>query len=64
MLSCGCLVGIYETYKGDAVATIDARGPNCTDPNHRLHRQVAAGLPGEASSSTVVTEPRQGTDRA
>jgi hypothetical protein len=39
-LPCGCLVGIYETYEGSVVATIDARGAACTDAAHVLHAVV------------------------
>jgi len=37
VLECGCLVGVYETYDGAVVATIDARGPACPAAEHRLH---------------------------
>ena len=37
VLSCGCLVGVYETYEGEVVATIDARGKQCQSREHRLH---------------------------
>ena len=37
VLPSGCLVGVYETYSGGVVATIDARGPACSRPDHRLH---------------------------
>jgi hypothetical protein len=40
VLPCGCLVGVYETYEGRVVATIDARGPACFEPEHRLHAVV------------------------
>jgi hypothetical protein len=40
VLDCGCLVGIYETYAGHVIATIDARGPACDQPTHVLHREV------------------------
>jgi hypothetical protein len=40
VLNCGCLVGVYETYAGDVIATIDARGPACDQPSHLLHREV------------------------
>jgi hypothetical protein len=43
VLDCGCLVGVYETYAGQVVATIDARGPVCTEPSHALHHEVALG---------------------
>jgi hypothetical protein len=41
VLSCGCLVGIYETYEGQVVATIDAQGATCTDADHGLHHAIA-----------------------
>ena len=37
VLPCGCLVGVYETYEGAVVATIDARGKQCQSRDHRLH---------------------------
>jgi hypothetical protein len=40
VLPCGCLVGIYETYEGSVVATIDARGPRCPQAAHELHAVV------------------------
>jgi hypothetical protein len=46
VLPCGCLVGVYETYSGGVVATIDARGPACTEANHRLHEAVQLSQPG------------------
>jgi hypothetical protein len=41
VLSCGCLVGVYETYTGEVISTIDARGLTCSDAAHRLHTVVA-----------------------
>lgn len=40
VLPCGCLVGVYETYGGDVVATIDSRGLTCSEPAHHLHTIV------------------------
>ena len=40
VLPCGCLVGVYETYEGDVVATIDARGKQCQSSDHRLHATI------------------------
>lgn len=40
VLSCGCLVGVYETYEGEVVATIDARGKQCQSRDHRLHATI------------------------
>jgi hypothetical protein len=48
VLACGCLVGVYETYSGEIVATIDARGERCPR-SHRLHAIVPA-LPSDAAA--------------
>ncbi len=40
VLPCGCLVGVYETYDGSVVASIDARGQVCHTSNHRLHGMI------------------------
>lgn len=40
VLTCGCLVGVYETYAGTIVFTIDACGAACTQPDHQLHAVV------------------------
>ena len=40
VLPCGCLVGIYETYDGSVVATIDAKGSACPQDVHVLHAVV------------------------
>jgi hypothetical protein len=32
---CGCLVGVYETYAGEVVEIVDARGEECRDRSHR-----------------------------
>jgi hypothetical protein len=45
VLACGCLVGLYETYGGSVVATIDACGPEC---GHRLHEVVTLPQPAPA----------------
>jgi hypothetical protein len=52
VLPCGCLVGVYETYSGGVVATIDARGATCTQPGHRLHDAVDLSQLGVALHST------------
>jgi hypothetical protein len=40
VLTCGCLAGVYETYEGRVVATIDVRGAACPDPTHTRHAVV------------------------
>jgi hypothetical protein len=39
-LPCGCLVGVYETYKAQTVAIIDAKGLACRDHDHRVDAPV------------------------
>ena len=34
LLPCGCLAGIYETYRDEIVVIVDARSPECADPSH------------------------------
>jgi hypothetical protein len=54
-LPCGCLIGLYETYKGPIVALIDARGSTCSDAAHRVDAAVSLENPG--------TERLTGPDR-
>jgi hypothetical protein len=35
VLSCGCLAGTYETWTGEAVTIVDARGSACRDDRHQ-----------------------------
>jgi hypothetical protein len=43
-LSCGCLVGLYETYRGDVIAIVDVRAPECHNPEH-VKGKALPGLP-------------------
>lgn len=47
-LPCGCLAGIYETYDGETVVIVDARGPSCADsahaPGNLVPRDPPAGV--------------------
>ena len=54
VLPCGCLVGIYETYDGSVVATIDAKGTTCAQGVHVLHAVVAEASvqPGDANAGS------------
>ena len=54
VLPCGCLIGVYETYGGVVVATIDARSPDCSHPNHRLHEVL------EMDQATLTPSPSVG----
>jgi hypothetical protein len=57
VLACGCLVGVYETYDGGVVATIDARGKTCEMPEHRLHAEIPAEHLEEAETIAPVPPP-------
>src|SRR5215208_3400086 len=39
-LACGCLVGVYETYRGQTIAIIDAKGVTCAERAHRVDSPV------------------------
>jgi hypothetical protein len=34
VLACGCLAGIYETYRDEIVVIVDAKNTDCPDPSH------------------------------
>ena len=50
-LSCGCLVGVYETYDAEVVNILDARSPSCTDYVHRNGNIVPIDTLARASQS-------------
>jgi len=57
-LTCGCLVGVYETYDGDVVNILDARSSSCTQPEHQNGNLIPAG--SGLDSVENVTDPRVG----
>ena len=34
LLPCGCIAGIYETYRDEIIAILDARSPDCVETSH------------------------------
>ena len=40
LLPCGCLFGVYETYTGQTVSILDAKGKDCRNAAHRVNEQV------------------------
>lgn len=48
LLSCGCLAGVYETYDGQVVGIIDARGESCAEETHALGKFVPVPESGPA----------------
>jgi hypothetical protein len=61
-LPCGCLVGVYETYRSETVAIIDAKGSACADRNHRVDSpvefQLADVMSRDQPPSTMPTRNR------
>jgi hypothetical protein len=56
-LPCGCVAGVYETYRAEIVTIIDVRHTACTDPAH----SIGHSLPTSSHSETVVA--REAPDR-
>ena len=54
VLACGCLLGVYETYDGGVVSTVDAVGPSCTD-RHRLHQPLSE--PDQEPAAAIPRAP-------
>jgi hypothetical protein len=57
VLPCGCLVGIYETYDGTVVATIDACGSSCRETGHQLHTRMPVPPASPAGESQQQAGP-------
>ncbi len=61
-LPCGCLVGVYETYRSQTVAIIDVKGSSCTEGDHRVDSpvefQVAEVMSRTQPPSTIPTSNR------
>jgi hypothetical protein len=39
-LSCGCVIGLYETYDARAIAILDVRCKTCEIPRHRENTDI------------------------
>jgi hypothetical protein len=44
-LSCGCVAGIYETYRDEIVTIVDATGGECVDPAHLAGNVLPIPIP-------------------
>jgi hypothetical protein len=55
LLSCGCLVGWYETYGGATVWMVDAVAPGCEVPPHRTNAILA---PLEPAAVDIPSMPK------
>ena len=58
LLPCGCVIGVYETYRGQSLAIVDLKNPRCTDRSHRVNARILwiAGN-GSAPGRTLTTSP-------
>lgn len=59
VLSCGCLVGIYERYRGEVIAMIDAVGPACGETGHDVGQFVPLDSVGAARPLSSSPAQRQ-----
>ena len=55
-LPCGCLAGVYETYDGEIVGILDARGPSCSDRTHEPGTTIPIGSADSADDSPRRTQ--------
>ena len=53
-LPCGCVAGVYETYRDEIVLIVDAPDPRCTESGHQAGNLIPGTtdqLPSEAHES-------------
>jgi hypothetical protein len=48
-LPCGCVAGIYETYRDEIVIIVDAPGAGCGHPGHLAGRVLPSPMGGSTS---------------
>jgi hypothetical protein len=61
-LPCGCLAGVYETYDGDVVGIIDAKGPACTRAIHQTGTMIPVEPSAEPHMQADASNHRQSAD--
>jgi hypothetical protein len=57
-LPCGCVAGVYETYRDEIVTIVDAAGPECADPAHHAG-QVLPDRTEQPQPSEAHDSPRR-----
>jgi len=55
-LPCGCVAGIYETYRDEIVTILDATGTGCVYPEH-LPGTILPTLATDDESSIELSSP-------
>ena len=48
-LRCGCLAGIYETYRDEIVTILDVPGAACSHPSHVAGSVLGSRMAGSTS---------------
>jgi hypothetical protein len=61
-LPCGCLAGVYETYDGDVVAIVDAKGSSCPQAMHENGNMIPVESSGDTQLQANVSSPRPPVD--
>ena len=57
LLSCGCLVGRYETYSGATIWMVDAVALGCDVPTHRINGLIAPAEPAPMDVPAMPNHP-------
>ena len=65
LLPCGCVIGRYETYRGESIAIVDLKGSRCTDRVHRVNARVPwnpdyGPAPGNPLTFSLPQDPLTG----
>ena len=45
-LPCGCVAGVYETYRDEVVTIVDAANPRCADAAHQAGNVIPDATAG------------------
>ena len=46
-LACGCVAGVYETYRDEIVTILDAKGPHCGESAHSAGKVLPLAVTDE-----------------
>ncbi len=57
LLSCGCLLGIYETYDGIVIGLVDSKGGECAVAAHEPGNEIPVGSSQDAEHPADSADP-------
>ena len=57
LLSCGCLLGIYETYDGTVIGLVDSKGGECAVTAHAPGNEIPVGSSSDAEHPSDSADP-------